>query len=439
MPDTPKPPGTPTVPPSAPPRRGPVLIDYGTTPGTAPGTTPGTAPGTPPRVRPPAPVLSERAAPPLLHDVHWTEGAGERRAATPPADSGAETPINAERRAAPGSRDTRDARPPRGQSRAPSPADAPPIDDGTPVGTLPQPRTMQMVTRIVGAGPSPVTKFFLNSLAALLTFLLSMAALDFFDRLMARSPVLGWIGVALLGAFTLAALAVGVREYAAWARFARIDAVQKQAAAALATNDLAAAQATVDRLLSLYAARPELEWGRTRIRERRGESFDASTVLALAETELLAPLDQQARREIEAAARTVAAATALIPLALADVAAALAANLRMIRRMAEIYGGRAGAVGGWRLARTVIAHLVATGAVAAGDDLIHTVAGGGVLAKVSRRFGEGVVNGALTARVGVAAMEVCRPMPFLSQPRPRVGNLVSRGLAGLFGNDGAGK
>ena len=212
--------------------------------------------------------------------------------------------------------------------------------------------------------------------------------------------------------------------------------MQRQSAAALASNDLAAAQATVDRLLSLYAGRPELEWGRTRLRERRGESFDAAAVLALAETELLAPLDQQARREIEASARTVAAATALIPLALADVAAALAANLRMIRRMAEIYGGRAGAVGGWRLARTVVTHLIATGAVAAGDDLIHTMAGGGVLAKVSRRFGEGVVNGALTARVGVAAMEVCRPMPFVAQPRPRVGNLVSRGLAGLFGSDG---
>jgi putative membrane protein len=155
----------------------------------------------------------------------------------------------------------------------------------------------------------------------------------------------------------------------------------------------------------------------------------------MAETELLAALDQEARREIEAASRTVAAATALIPLALADVAAALAANLRMIRRMAEIYGGRAGAVGGWRLARTVMTHLVATGAVAAGDDLIHTVAGGGVLAKVSRRFGEGVVNGALTARVGIAAMEVCRPLPFLAQPRPKVGNLVTRGLRGLFGDD----
>ena len=168
---------------------------------------------------------------------------------------------------------------------------------------------------------------------------------------------------------------------------------------------------------------------------RQPEIFDPETLLMLSETHLLARLDAEARREIEAASRSVAAATALIPLALADVAAALAANLRMIRRMAEIYGGRAGAVGGWRLARTVMTHLVATGAVAAGDDLVHTMAGGGVLAKLSRRFGEGVVNGALTARVGIAAMEVCRPLPFLAQPRPRVGNLVSRGLAGLFGGD----
>ena len=166
------------------------------------------------------------------------------RAASRPQDAG---PIDGEHRARstppPPRADWTDRPPPPRDARAPrlldapagpSPADAPPIDDGTPVGTLPQPRTMQMVTRIVGAGPSPVTKFFLNSLAALLTFLLSMAALDFFDRMMARSPVLGWIGVALLGAFTLAALAVGVREYAAWARFASIDAVQRQAAAALA-------------------------------------------------------------------------------------------------------------------------------------------------------------------------------------------------------------
>src|SRR5690606_39936966 len=107
-------------------------------------------------------------------------------------------------------------------------------------------------------------------------------------------------------------------------------------------------------------------------------------------------------------------------------------NLRMIRRIAEIYGGRGGTLGSWRLTRTVLTHLVATGAVAVGDDLIGSVAGGGLLSKVSRRFGEGVVNGALTARVGVAAIEVCRPMPFAALPRPKVTNLISRALAGVF-------
>ncbi|WP_131576696.1 TIGR01620 family protein [Paracoccus sp. I-41R45] len=318
----------------------------------------------------------------------------------------------------------------------PNPADAPTIDASD--APLPQPRTMEMVTRLVGHRPSRLTRLFINAGAALFAFLLSVMALDFINGLLNRYPLLGWVAVALFALFTLAALGMAVREWRAWRRFARIDALQRQAGAALAEGSLDQAKAVTDGLVALYARRPDMEWQRQRLAERRAETFDAHALLTLAEAELLAGLDQQARREIEAAARTVAATTALVPLALADVAAALAANLRMIRRMAEIYGGRAGAVGGWRLARTVITHLIATGAVAAGDDLIQTVAGGGILAKLSRRFGEGLVNGALTARVGIAAMEVCRPLPFLSQPRPKVGNLVTRGLRGLFGTDDKG-
>ena len=117
---------------------------------------------------------------------------------------------------------------------------------------------------------------------------------------------------------------------------------------------------------------------------------------------------------------------------LADVIAALTANLRMIRQIAHIYGGRSGTLGSWRLTRAVMAHLVATGAVAVGDDLLGSVGGGHILGKISRRFGEGLVNGALTARVGVAAMEVCRPVPFSEGKRPRVSALIGRALTGLF-------
>lgn len=337
-----------------------------------------------------------------------------------------------------GPSDGRERRAPRDAAHdpGPSPADAPVIDDGLPPGT-PEPRSMQLVARLLGQGPSRLTRFFINTGVALFTFFLSVAALNYLTNLLNRYPLLGWIGIALMVMFCVAALAMAWREYRAWSRFAAIDGINRDAVAAMGRGDVAAARNVVTRLEGLYRHRPELEWGLQRLRERKAEAYDAETLIAAAETELLAGLDQQARREIEAAARTVAAATALIPLALADVIAALAANLRMIRRMAEIYGGRAGAVGGWRLARTVMTHLVATGAVAAGDDLIHTVAGGGLLAKVSKRFGEGVVNGALTARVGIAAMEVCRPLPFVHQPRPRVGNLIARGLKGLFGEDTA--
>jgi len=169
------------------------------------------------------------------------------------------------------------------------------------------------------------------------------------------------------------------------------------------------------------------------LQEREAEVLDADALLDLAELEMMVVLDSAARTEIEIASRQVAAATAIIPMALADVLIALTSNVSMVRRIAGIYGGRAGLLGSWRLLRAVAAHLVATGAVAIGDDLIGSVAGGGMVSKISRRFGEGVINGALTARVGIAAMEVCRPMPFEALKKPRVTSVVKAALTGMFG------
>ncbi|MEI4484649.1 TIGR01620 family protein [Frigidibacter sp. MR17.14] len=310
----------------------------------------------------------------------------------------------------------------------PSPAEAPPVpDEGLPDG-----RAMQIAARIAARPPSRLAKFFWASTGALLSFLVTIAAWRFVEGLMAQYPTLGWIATVLFGLFLAAALGLALRELAAFARLARLDRLQALAAQAVRTSDLKAAREVSGRMASLYAGRPELAWGRDRLAARTPEVLDADGLLDLAEAELLGPLDQAARREIEASARTVATVTAVVPLALADVVTALATNLKMIRRIAEIYGGRAGTLGSLRLMRAVFTHLVATGAVAVGDDVIHTVAGGGLLAKLSRRFGEGIVNGALTARVGVAAMDVCRPLPFRALPRPKVSNLIGRGLAGLF-------
>jgi putative membrane protein len=296
------------------------------------------------------------------------------------------------------------------------------------------PMAMQAAVGLAGSRWSGVSRFAIWAFGALFSFVLGVAIWEFVAGLLARNTVLGGIAMVLVALAVLAALILSVREFAAFFRLRRLDRLREQTAAA--GHDLLAARAVVADLIRLYAGRGETAWGRARLAERQGDVMDADALLAMAEADLLGELDQLARREIEGAARRVAMVTALVPMALADVAMALFANLRMVRRIAEIYGGRAGALGSWRLMRRVFGHLIATGAVALTDDLLGAIAGGGVVSKLSRRFGEGVVNGALTARVGVAAMEVCRPMPFAALPKPKVTNLVSRALTGLFGKDG---
>lgn len=304
---------------------------------------------------------------------------------------------------------------------------APPVPD---VGL--QGHAMQSAVRLAARKPSVLARWFWGLALAVMGAAISVAAWDFATSLVARSPILGWTVTGLIAALVLVALIIALRELAAIGRLSRVDGMRRAADAALAEADLAQARAVTRRLISFYKGREETRWGRERLAERLEEQFDASGLLTLAEDELLAPLDAAASREVEAAARQVATVTALVPLALADVMTALAASLRMIRRIAEIYGGRAGFLGSWRLMRAVFVHLVATGAVAVGDDLLEPVLGGSILSKLSRRFGEGLVNGALSARVGVAAMEVCRPLPFSDRHQPSARGMIKRALQGLF-------
>jgi putative membrane protein len=307
----------------------------------------------------------------------------------------------------------------------PGPADAPPPPDEEPRG-----EAMRQVTRLAARRRGP--GLFWPALGSLVALIVSVAAYDYLTSLLQRFPLLGRIALALTALLALMVLAQVVRELWAFRRLARIDGFRTDAAAAHAAADRAAAVALSERLARFYGTRPELRWGVERLAEQREHLLDADAIIALTERTLLEPLDAQARREIETASRVVAGATAIIPLALVDVLAALSQNIRMVRRVADTYGAHSGFFGSWRLLRLVATHLLATGAVAVGDDLIGSVAGGHALARLSRRFGEGMVNGALTARVGIAAMEVCRPLPFAALPRPKVSNLIGRALTGLF-------
>jgi putative membrane protein len=143
------------------------------------------------------------------------------------------------------------------------------------------------------------------------------------------------------------------------------------------------------------------------------------------------PLDGEARRLVTRAAKRVATVTALSPMALIAVAYVLIENLRLLRALATLYGARPGFAGVTRLARLVFTHIVATGGVAMTDDLVGQFLGQDLLHRLSRRLGEGAFNGALTARMGVTALEVIRPVPYRTTKPPRIRDVLAEALKPL--------
>jgi putative membrane protein len=251
--------------------------------------------------------------------------------------------------------------------------------------------------------------------------------------LFARNDWLGWLAIALVIVAGVALLAIALREIVALLRLARIHRIHARAVDAAAADDRAASRAVVGEIDALYRGRPETARGRASLAAHRREIIDGRDLIGLAETELLAPFDDTARRMILSSAKRVAVVTAISPRALVDVLFVGAEILRLIRRLATLYGGRPGAIGFLRLARETVAHLAVTGGMAAGDSLVQQILGHGIAARLSARLGEGVVNGMLTARVGIAAIEVCRPLPFIVGKPPRLADVMAA-LRPLGGN-----
>jgi putative membrane protein len=245
------------------------------------------------------------------------------------------------------------------------------------------------------------------------------------EDLFARSESLGLVGLGLAAAAGLALAVVTGREIFGLMRLATIEKLHARATDVLVSDDRTESRAIVGDLLKLAHQNPHLARARAALTEHSGDIIDGADMIRLAERELLTPLDQEARRIVSSAAQRVSIVTAVSPRALFDVLFVFVASLRMIRLLARLYGGRPGALGMISLMRHVISHLAITGGMAASDSLVQQVLGHGIAAKLSQRLGEGVLNGLLTARLGLAAIDVTRPLPFTALPRPALTDLAT--------------
>lgn len=306
---------------------------------------------------------------------------------------------------------------------AADPAAAPPVEAAP---ATPAPATPSAARRL------PFWGLTLGLFSTGMGLLLALWAERLIRSLWAEGGFLGPLVAGLFAALLLLLALALLREVLGLWRLGRLGRLRAAAEVALAAGDLAAARAVTAALLRLYRGREGLHWARARLAESEQTILDADALLHQSERLLLEPLDRAARQAIESAARRISLITAFVPLALADVLAAAFINLRLLRQIAEIYGGRAGFWASLALLRRLITHLFATTALSLGDEALHGFLGSGLAARLSRRLGEGALNGALTTRLGLAAMQACRPLPFTALPPPRLAALMGGALSGLW-------
>jgi putative membrane protein len=144
-------------------------------------------------------------------------------------------------------------------------------------------------------------------------------------------------------------------------------------------------------------------------------------------------LDAQARREISHSAAESALMIAVSPLALVDMAFIAWRNLRLVNRIAVLYGIELGYYSRIRLFRLVLLNMAFAGA----SELVREVGmdwmSQDLAARLSARAAQGIGAGLLTARLGIKTMELCRPLPWLEGDKPKLGDF-RRELIGKLKN-----
>lgn len=161
----------------------------------------------------------------------------------------------------------------------------------------------------------------------------------------------------------------------------------------------------------------------TQWRNQLNEAYSAQEVAQLFSQNVLKPFDLKAKKLISKMAAESAVVVAISPLSLVDMFFVAWRNLRLINKIAEIYGIELGYFARIRLLRMVLVNIAFAGVTEVVQDIGMDWLSQDITAKLSARAAQGIGVGLLTARLGVKAMEFCRPLAFQPNEKPKLSHI----------------
>lgn len=145
--------------------------------------------------------------------------------------------------------------------------------------------------------------------------------------------------------------------------------------------------------------------------------------LTLLNHHLLGPRDREAQRLISRMCGETAVMVAVSPLTLVDMALVAWRNIAMVDRLCRLYGLELGYASRLRLFKTVLHNMAFAGASELATDAGMDMLSLDMTGRLSARAGQGLAVGLLSARLGLRALRLCRPLAFAPNEQPTLGDL----------------
>ncbi|MDO6564639.1 TIGR01620 family protein [Amphritea sp. 1_MG-2023] len=190
-------------------------------------------------------------------------------------------------------------------------------------------------------------------------------------------------------------------------------------------NDFGDADAFIQQLQKFYANKPQALFYQRCLEQLPDYSNDREIIEHI-ERVFIQSLDKEAMRRVSAFSLQTGAAVAISPWASLDMLLSLWRNLKMIDDIAQVYGVRPSLHNRYKLLKQVLHQLIFVGASDVAIDQLMNEFGTATFTSIaSSRIGQGLGAGIYTARIGIAAMAVSRPIEFNSVNKPQVKALIS--------------
>ncbi|MDG6784421.1 TIGR01620 family protein [Glaesserella parasuis] len=179
------------------------------------------------------------------------------------------------------------------------------------------------------------------------------------------------------------------------------------------------------------AQTPMVQQAEQRWQSQLDEAYNSKEVLYLFSENVLSPIDNQVKKMISKNAAENAIIVAVSPLALVDILMVAWRNIALVNKITKAYGMELGYISRLKLFRMVMTNMVFAGATEIACDVGLDFFSQNLTARLSVRAAQGIGMGLLTARLGIKAMEFCRPVVFQQNERPKL-SVVRQELLGVL-------